>query len=137
MTLQRTVFYPLVLLLIHASLAFGQPILKLVAGGGNVGEYGDGGPAVGAFLGTPSHIALDPSGNLYIWDTLDSRVRKANAAGTISTVAATVGQLAGPVNDGGIAVDGAGNLYIADTGNNRVRKVDTSGVMTTIAGNGT
>src|SRR4051812_38719790 len=136
MTLQRTAFYALVLFF-HTSLVFGQPTLKLVAGGGNLGAYGDGGPAVGAYLGTPVHIALDPSGNLYIWDTIDSRIRKVNAAGIISTVAATVGQLAGPVNDGAIATDNAGNLYIADSGNYRVRKVDTAGVMTTIAGNGT
>ena len=102
-----------------------------------MGAYGDGGPATAAYLGTPVHIALDLSGNVYIWDTLDSRIRKVNAAGTISTVAATVGQLANPVNDGAIATDDAGNLYIADAGNFRIRKVDTAGVMTTIAGNGT
>src|SRR3954469_12898086 len=135
MTLQRTALYPLALLF-HASLIFSQPTLKLVAGGGNPGAYGDGGPAVAAYLGTPVHIAPDPAGNLYIWDTLDSRVRKVNAAGIISTVAATVGQLANPVNDGTIATDNAGNLYIADSGNYLVRKVDTNGVMTTIAGNG-
>src|SRR5579872_1193153 len=137
MTLQRAAFYPLALLLLHASLGFGQPTLKLVAGGGNLGQYGDGGPAVGAYIGNPEHIALDPAGNLYMWDTLDSRVRKVNTAGIISTVAAATGQLAMPVGAGGLATDSTGNLYIADTGNYRVRKVDTSGVMTTVAGNGT
>jgi uncharacterized protein (TIGR03437 family) len=136
MTVQRTRFYPLALLLLDASLAFGQPTLKLVAGNGNLGQYGDGGPAVGAYIGTPAHITLDGTGNLYIWDTIDSRIRKVDPAGIISTLAATVGQLKGPVNDGAIATDNAGNLYIADSGNYVVRKVDTNGVMTTIAGNG-
>jgi uncharacterized protein (TIGR03437 family) len=136
MTTQRTAFYPLAWVLIHASLAFGQPTLKLVAGGGNVGQFGDGGPAVGAFLGISAHIALDIPGNLYIWDIQDSRIRKVNPAGIISTLAATVGQLAGAPSDGGIATDNAGNLYIADGLNYVVRKVDTAGVMTTIAGNG-
>jgi uncharacterized protein (TIGR03437 family) len=137
MTLERAASSLPALIFLHASLCFGQPTLKLVAGGGNVGQYGDGGPAVGAYLGTPAHIALDPSGNLYIWDTQDSRIRKVNAAGTISTITAATGKLAGPVNGGGIATDNAGNLYIADSGNYLVHKVDTNGVMTTIAGNGT
>jgi uncharacterized protein (TIGR03437 family) len=137
MTRQRAAFYLLALLFINASLCFGQTNLKLIAGGGNVGQYGDGTPAVGAYIGTPTHITLDGAGNLYIWDTLDSRIRKVNPAGIISTLAATVGQLKGPVNDGAIATDNAGNLYIADSGNYVVHKVDTSGVMTTIAGNGT
>ena len=135
MTLQRTALYPLALLL-HASLAVGQPTLKIVAGDGNPGQYGDGGPAVGAYLGTPVHITLDGAGNLFIWDTLNSRIRKVSPAGIISTLAATVGQLKGPTNDGAIATDNAGILYIADSGNYVVRKVDTNGAMTTIAGNG-
>ena len=137
MSLQRSAFYPLAsLLLINASICFGQPTLKLVAGNGNLNQFGDGGPAVGAYLGTPAHITVDGAGNLYIWDTIDSRIRKVNTAGIISTITAATGQLAGPVNDGGIASDSAGNLYIADSGNYRVRKVDTNGFMTTIAGNG-
>ncbi|HXS97448.1 MAG TPA: IPT/TIG domain-containing protein [Candidatus Limnocylindrales bacterium] len=134
MTLQRAVFCPLALLFLHASLCSGQPTLKLVAGGSN---SGDGIPAAGANIGSPDHIAVDSAGNLYIWDTLNSRIRKVNTAGIISTIAAATGQLAMPVAAGGLAIDSGGNLYIADTGNYRVRKVDTSGVMTTIAGNGT
>ena len=137
MTLQRAIFYPLALLLIHASLSSAQPTLKLVAGLGMLNQFGDGGPAVGAYIGNPAAIALDPAGNLYIWDTLDYRVRKVNTAGIISTLAATVGQLKELEDSGGLATDSAGNLYIGDTQSYLVRKVDTSGVMTTIAGNGT
>jgi uncharacterized protein (TIGR03437 family) len=137
MTLQRATFYPLALLLIHASLSSAQPTLKLVAGLGMLNQFGDGGPAVGAYIGNPAAIALDPAGNLYIWDTLDYRVRKVNTAGIISTLAATVGQLKELEDSGGLATDSAGNLYIGDTQSYLVRKVDISGVMTTIAGNGT
>ena len=137
MTLQRATFYPLALLLIHASLSSAEPTLKLVAGLGMLNQFGDGGPAVGAYIGNPAAIALDPAGNLYIWDTLDYRVRKVSTAGIISTLAATVGQLKELEDSGGLATDSAGNLYIGDTQSYLVRKVDTSGVMTTIAGNGT
>ncbi len=137
MTLQRTAFYPMVLLLIHASLGFGQPTIKLIAGGNGLAPLGDGGPAVNANIGTTSNITVDSAGNLYIWDTTDLRVRKVNTAGIISSVTATIGQLKELQQGGGLATDSAGNLYIGDTQSYVVRKVDTSGVMTTIAGNGT
>ena len=137
MTLQRAAFYPLVLLLIHASLGFGQPTIKLIAGGNGLAPIGDGGPAVGAFIGQAGNITVDSAGNLYIWDATDSRVRKVNTAGIISSVTATVGQLKEIEGTGGLATDSAGNLYIGDRQSFVVRKVDTSGVMTTIAGNGT
>ena len=121
--------------------------ITTVAGGGN--SLGDGGPAISALLERPSGIAVDSSGNLYIADTSDYRVRKVSA-GTITTVAgngtngfsgdggpATRASLAQPL---GVAVDSAGNLYIADSSNsnassNRVRKV-AGGTITTLAGNG-
>jgi uncharacterized protein (TIGR03437 family) len=135
--MQRGAFYPLALLLIHASVAFGQPTIKLIAGGNGLAPIGDGGPAVGAFIGQAGNITVDPAGNLYIWDATDSRVRKANPAGIISSVTATIGQLKELEGTGGLATDSAGNLYIGDRQSYVVRKVDTSGVMTTIAGNGT
>jgi len=137
MTLQRAALYPLALLLLNASLAFGQPTIKLIAGGNALAPLGDGGPAVSAFIGQVGNIAVDPTGNLYIWDATDSRVRKVNTAGIIGSVAATEGQLKEIGRTGGLATDSAGNLYIGDTQSYLVRKVDTSGVMTTIAGNGT
>jgi uncharacterized protein (TIGR03437 family) len=137
MTLQRAAFYPLALLLINACLSFGQPTIKLIAGGNANNPIGDGGPAVDAFIGQAGNITVDLAGNLYIWDATDSRVRKMNTAGIISSVTATIGQLKEIEGTGGLATDSAGNLYIGDRQSYVVRKVDTSGVMTTIAGNGT
>jgi uncharacterized protein (TIGR03437 family) len=137
MTLQRAAFYPLAALFIHASVSFGQPTIKLIAGGNASSPLGDGGPAVNAFIGQAGNITLDSAGNLYIWDATDSRVRKVNTAGIISSVTATIGQLKELEGTGGLATDSAGNLYIGDRQSYVVRKVDTSGVMTTIAGNGT
>src|ERR1035438_7544372 len=137
MTLQRAALYPLASLLMSASLSFGQPTIKLIAGGNGLAPIGDGGPAVSAFIGQAGNITVDPAGNLYIWDATDSRVRKVNTAGIISSVTATIGQLKEIEGTGGLATDSAGNLYIGDRPSHVVRKVDTSGVMTTIAGNGT
>ncbi len=92
-------------------------------------------------------MAVDGTGNIFIADRNNRRIRKVDAAGVITTVAgdgtccfggdggpAAVAQLRSPE---GVAVDGAGNLFIADTGNNRIRKVDAAGVITTVAGDGT
>ena len=129
---------PLSVLLICASLCLAQPTIKKVAGGNSLAPLGDGGPAVNANIGgLTSSITVDSAGNLYLWDTQDSRIRKVNTAGIISSVTATIGQLKELVRGGGLATDSAGNLYIGDTQSYVVRKVDTSGVMTTIAGNGT
>jgi uncharacterized protein (TIGR03437 family) len=133
MTLSRAALY----LLAYASLSFGQPTIHLIAGGNGLAPLGDGGPAVSAFIGQAGNITVDPTGNLYIWDATDSRVRKVNTAGIISSVTATIGQLKEIEGTGGLATDSAGNLYIGDRQSYVVRKVDTSGVMTTIAGNGT
>jgi hypothetical protein len=120
-------------------------IIDAVAGTGASGYSGDGGPATEAKLYYPYGVAVDSSGNLYIADYLNNRVRKVDTTGTITTVAgsergyggdggpATEANLSGPR---GIAVDSSGNIYIADTGNLRVRKVDTTGTITTVAGNG-
>ncbi len=120
--------------------------ISTIAGTGTGGYGGDGGLATAAQLNYPSGAALDASGNLYIADTFNDRIRKVDTAGMITTVAgtgtngdsgdggpATAAQLNQP---SGVAVDGAGNLYIADAPNHRIRKVDAAGVITTIAGTG-
>ena len=124
-----------------------EGVISTVAGDGRQGYSGDGGAAVAAQLNTPSAVALDGSGNLYIADSFNQRIRKVDAAGVITTVAGS--GTAGSRGDGGaavaaqlnapfaVALDGSGNLYIADTFNNRIRKVDTAGVITTVAGSGT
>jgi uncharacterized protein (TIGR03437 family) len=108
---------------------------------------GDGGPAIAAAM-TPGKVVSDPSGNLYISDFVDNRIRKVNAAtGIISTIAGN--GIADYGGDGGLAVgasfndpgdlllDGQGNLYVADYLNARVRKISLStGIVTTVAGSG-
>ena len=120
--------------------------ITYVAGTGERGFSGDGGPAVKAQLRFPSGVAVDDAGNLYIADTSNHRIRKVDSTGTITTFAGTgeggSGGDGGPAvqsrlaNPYGVALDGAGNLYIADSGNNRIRKVDSSGAITTVAGTG-
>jgi sugar lactone lactonase YvrE len=107
--------------------------ITTIAGNGERGFSGDGGPATAARLNSPSGLALDHSGNLYIADSRNNRVRKVSRAGTITTVAgtgkggfsgdgdkATEAKLNYPI---GLALDHSHNLYIADSGNHRVRKV--------------
>lgn len=121
-------------------------IISTLAGNGTAGSGGDGSAATSAQLYNPTGLAVDGSGNVYISDSLNAKVRKVTPGGTISTVAgngtpgfggdgagATSAQLNTP---SGLAVDGSGNLYIADFGNNRVRKVTPGGTITTVAGTG-
>jgi sugar lactone lactonase YvrE len=122
-------------------------IVTTVAGSGTFGFSGDNGPAVSASLNGPQGIAVDASGNLYIADTGNSRVRMVSTSGTIITVAGN-GTAAFSGDGGsaisaslcfpfGVAVDTTGNLYIADTNNRRIRKVSANGIITTVAGGGT
>ncbi len=120
--------------------------ISTVAGTGSSGYSGDGGPADQARLNSPAGIAADSSGNLYIADRYNNRIRKVAPDGTISTVAGTGG--AGYSGDGGpaaqaqinsptgVTLDSSGNLYIADRYNNRIRKVAPDGTISTVAGTG-
>lgn len=128
-----------------ASLSVHAQIITTVAGG----SIGDGATATSAVLNSPQSIASDSSGNLYIAEYFNNRIRKVTAAtGLISTVAgiggdggyngdniaATTAMLLNPIS---VAVDLSGNLYIADQGNNRVRKVAAAtGLISTVAGTG-
>lgn len=117
------------------------------------GFSGDGGPATGCLLHHPTGVTVDASGNLYIADLYNQRVRKINTSGIISTV---VGGGTGGLGDwgpataallnfaGNICMDGAGNLVIADISDVRIRKVTASSgvidgtcIITTIVGTGT
>jgi len=104
-------------------------VIKTVAGNGTQGLSGDGGAATSASLSQPVAVAIDPSGNLFIADRHNDRIRKVNTAGVISTFASS----SAPV---GVAADHLGNVFIADTGNNRIRMVTPAGVVTTVAGTG-
>ena len=120
-------------------------IISTYAGNGTRGYSGDGGPATSASLNQPYGVAVDTSGNLYIADRNNNRIRQVSPNGIITTVAGN--GTAGFSGDGGAAatamlngplavtVDSAGNFYISDTLNNRIRKV-SSGNITTVAGSG-
>jgi len=110
---------------------------------------GDGSPATSFHLYYPDGLALDTSGNLYIADEYNHRIRKlVLSTDTISTYAGT--GTGGYSGDGGlatsaklyypcgVAVDGSGDVFIADTSNLRIREVASStGIITTVGGDGT
>ncbi len=127
--------------------------IQSVVAGVSRGFGGDGGPAASASLIAPQGIAFDHSGNMYIADTGNNRIRKVTHFGNISTVAGD-GYVDGTGNaryngDGipaisaslyypcGVACDASGNIFIADMQNNRVREVSATGYISTVAGNGT
>ncbi len=132
------------------ALALAAPpgTITAVAGTGEKGFAGDGGPAVKAKLDQPFDVAFDRAGHLYFSDTNNHRVRKVDAkSGVITTVAGNGTK--GYAGDGGpaaaaslnepygIELDADNNLYLVDRLNYCVRRVDgTSGIMTTVAGIG-
>jgi sugar lactone lactonase YvrE len=130
-------------------VAAGTGNMTVLAGTGVTGNSGDGGQATAAQLADPSGVAMDKSGNLYIADSGNGRIRVVAAqTGIITTVAgpgvwSTLGD-GGPAamaylpNPKGLAFDPAGNLYIADINNNRIRMIDAkTGIISTVAGGGT
>ncbi|HUA36851.1 MAG TPA: hypothetical protein VMA35_00470 [Candidatus Sulfopaludibacter sp.] len=123
--------------------------LTVVVGGGPGGFSGDGGPAIYASIYYPFDVVFDTSGNLFIADTENSRVREVNTNGIITTVAGNgVWAYTGDEGDGGpatnasfylptsVALDDSGNLFIVDGDRNRIRMVNTNGIITTVAGTG-
>ena len=121
--------------------------ISTVAGDGTPSYGGDGLPATGANLAGPTGLTFDPSGNLYIADTQNGRVRRVDPFGTITTFAgnglsgfggegdpATLTPLDAPQ---GVATDLTGDVYIADTYHHRVIRVDSAGNIHTVAGTGT
>ncbi len=120
--------------------------ISLVAGTGIFGYSGDGGPATTAGLNRPTGAFEDASGNLYIADYVNDRIRKVDVSGTITTIGGT--GVAGYSGDGGpatdakidwpnsIILDHSGNIYFTESHNHVVRKINTEGIISTIAGTG-
>jgi sugar lactone lactonase YvrE len=111
-----------------------------VAGSGHLSYGGDNGPATSGELNTPAGLAVDPTGNVFIADSLNELIR------VVGKTSGNLGSVAGQVeNDGflnspvvinsalGVAADASGNVYIADTSNCLVRKLSSAGIVT-IAG---
>jgi sugar lactone lactonase YvrE len=120
--------------------------ISTVAGIGVAGSGGDGGQAIRAMLNTPTGVAVDTGGNLYVADQYGNRLRRVTPFGVIQTIAGTGAQ--GSTGDNGlavnatllwprgVAVDSAGNVYVSEYGGARVRKVSPTGLITTVAGTG-
>ena len=126
-------------------------IIRTVAGTGEAGYRGDGGPASYAVFHAPAGLAFDDEGDLYIADTLNQRIRRVDVNGEITTVAGTgvpaFGGDGGPAiyaelnlatnplegMGQGLASGPTGEVYIADGLNHRLRKLELSGVISTVA----
>ena len=117
-------------------------VIELVAGRSLLSGAQDGAPGVATF-GSPTALAFDPAGTLYVADRANHAVRRIAADGTVTTIAGTNGVLG--TDDGvgtaarfnapaGLAIDSRGVLYVADTGNHVVRQIDPDGRVRTIAG---
>jgi sugar lactone lactonase YvrE len=135
----------------------GNNKIRMVTNTGNASTFAGGGTnAVGvaagyadlngsnALFNSPKGITIDGSGNLYVSDTGNNRIRKIDPSHNVTTIAGSgaagavdsTGTNASFKNPRGIIRDSSGNLYVADQGNRKIRKISTSGVVTTIAGSG-
>jgi sugar lactone lactonase YvrE len=118
--------------------------VSTLAGGGITEGFADGTGSAARFS-YPTSVAVDGSGNVYVSDNYNQRIRKITSAGVVTTLAGSgtatfadgIGSAASFKHPWGVAVDGSGNVYVADIQNNRIRKITSAGVVTTFAGSGT
>lgn len=117
-------------------------VVTTIAGKGRTPGKSDGNGSAARF-DSPTGIALDNAGNIYVADTANNTVRKITPAGDVSTLAGTPGTFGSTDATGsaarfttpaGVAVDASGNIYVADLNNSTVRKITPLGVVTTLAG---
>lgn len=122
-------------------------LIRTIAGNGNAGHSGDGGPAINATLRFPSSVVLGPDGSIYTMGYFPGYVRRIGTDGIITTVAGNGTNGCGCVVNGAkatetgiswpkIIVDDAGVLYISDWSQQLIFRVGTDGIITTVAGNG-
>ena len=139
--------YLFLFLCVWGALSATAQTISTIAGDGNYGFFGDGGPATASRFQYIWYVAPGEANSVYFTDNSNHRIRKVSASGIITTAAgngspaytgdggpATTASIAGV---SGITADTAGNIYFADVSNHRVRKINTSGIVTTIAGTGT
>jgi subtilisin family serine protease/sugar lactone lactonase YvrE len=119
-----------------------EGIVTTLAGSASSRGNQDGAGA-GASFGSPTGIAVDGAGNLYVADAYNATIRQITPTGTVSTLAGLaasrgdadgIGSAARFNYPNGVAVDAAGTLYVADTYNHAIRRVTSGGVVSTLAG---
>ena len=119
-------------------------VVTTLAGSPGVAGITDGTGSAARFK-NPSGVAVDGSGNVYVADSSNHRIRKVTSGGVVTTLAGGggdgdnesvdgTGSAARFSSLGGVALDGSGNVYVADEGNDTIRKVTPDGVVTTIGG---
>jgi hypothetical protein len=115
-------------------------VVTTLAGTAGMRGSADGTGAAARFS-SPTGIAVDSTGNVYVADTVNNTIRKVTAAGVVTTLAGTAGAFGSADGTGaaarfgfpeGVAVDSAGNVYVADTGNLAIRRVTPTGTTTTV-----
>ena len=135
---------------VYVSDYFNETIRKVTPEGevttlaGRPGRKGaDDGTGSAARFHSPTGLAVDGAGNLYVADSNNNTIRKVTPAGVVTTLAGSPGHEGSADGTGsgarfygpsGVAIDGEGNLYVVDTGNNTIRKVTSTGLVTTLAG---
>ncbi len=117
-------------------------VVTTLAGSGSIGS--SDGTSMTASFNFPHGVAVDTSGNVYVADTVNNKIRKITSTGNVTTLAGSgssgstdgVGTVANFNQPSGVAVDTSGNVYVTDTYSYKIRKITADGFVTTLAGSG-